>query len=94
MPLELDPRPEAGFRSALDPGALCSGTMRLMIQHETGLHCGPTLSTCRFAVFHGVTSDEDPKLVRGLTSELDANPFPSKAKHAVYLQPPCLRLGR
>jgi hypothetical protein len=49
--------------------------VRLMIQHETGLHCGPTLSTCRFAVFHGVTSDEDPKLVRGLTSELDANPF-------------------
>ena len=70
MPLQLDPRPEAGFRSALDPGALCSGTVRLMIQHETGLHCRPTLSTCRFAVFHGVISDEDPKLVRRLTPQL------------------------
>jgi hypothetical protein len=58
MPLQLDPRPEAGFGSALDPGALCPGIVSLMIQHETGLHCGPTPSTCRFAVFHGVTSDE------------------------------------
>src|SRR5262249_16057191 len=57
MPLHLEPGPEAGFRSAVDPGALSHDSVMRLIQPETGLHCGPTLGTCRFAVFHGVTSD-------------------------------------
>ena len=57
MPLQFEPGPEAGFRSALDPGALSHDSVMRLIQDETGLHCGPTLSTCRFAVIHGVTSD-------------------------------------
>src|SRR5512133_376542 len=57
MPLQLEPGPEAGFRSALDPGAPSRDGVVRLIKDEAGLHCGATLGTCRFAVFHSATSD-------------------------------------